>query len=154
MEANKARSTSRDCTWSTCFEIHINYLPDNLQSTWKISANDLSLFSNVLTKTLNDELNENWHKILDEWLSFTECIDSEVSKCDKLIEMIKKLFSKDLQIFYQISIDDSFKGAVMQIEKALINDRWSILKVSLSMKFTIFLKRGLLFKSFYCLFCL
>ena len=105
----------------------------------------ISLFSNVLTKTLNDELNENWHKIsnwkceltstlkknarrnyfrksfhpvtfnytevitfpswkwleriLDEWLSFTECIDSEVSKCDKLIEIIKKLFSKDLQIF-------------------------------------------------------
>ena len=63
LEASKARSTSGDCTCSTCFEIHINYLSDNLQSTCKISANDVSLFSNVLTKTLNDELNENWHKI-------------------------------------------------------------------------------------------
>ena len=92
--------------------------------------------------------------MLDEWLSFTECIDSEVSKCDKLIEIIKKLFCKDLQIFYQISINDSFKGAVMQIEKAPMNDRLSILKVSLPVKFAIFLKSGLLFNSFNCLFCL
>ena len=146
MKANKPRSTSRDCTWSTCFETHINYLPDNLWSTCKLYTNDVSLFSNFLTKTLNEELNENWHKISnckckltstwkkkckkklfpkklssrnlqlywsnnfsfsyieripDEWLSFTECIDSKVSKCDKLIkkELSKSCFLRIYKSF-------------------------------------------------------
>ena len=147
MKANKPRSTSRDCTWFTCFETHINYFPDNLWSTCKLYTNDVSLFSNFLTKTLNEELNENWHKIsnwkckltsnwkknakrnyfrksshpvtlnytevitfpswkyieriLDEWLSFTECIDSKVSKCDKLIkkELSKSCFLRIYKSF-------------------------------------------------------
>ena len=59
------------------------------------------------------------------------------------------------------------KGTVMQIEKALINDRLLFSKVYwnfyiptiynfgvIPVKFAIFLKSSLLFNSFYCLFCL
>ena len=62
----------------------------------------------------------------------------------------------------------NIKGTVMQIEKALINDRLSVSKVSwkfriptiynfavkFAVKFATFLKSSLLFNSFYCLFCL
>ena len=61
-----------------------------------------------------------------------------------------------------------FKGTVMQIEKALINNRLRVSKVSgkfriptidnfaviYPVKFAIFLKSSLRFNSFYCLFCL
>ena len=61
-----------------------------------------------------------------------------------------------------------FKGTVMQIEKALINDCLRVSEVSkknshsnymwfcsnLSVKFVILLKSSLLFNNFYCLFCL
>ena len=58
------------------------------------------------------------------------------------------------------------QGTVMQIEKPLINDCLHVSKVSRKfalateiynvavLKFAIFLKKDLLFKSFYCLFCL
>ena len=61
----------------------------------------------------------------------------------------------------------AFQSAVLQIEKALINERFTCFKIihklshsnylkfcsNLPVKFAIFLKNSLLFSSFYCLFC-
>ena len=61
----------------------------------------------------------------------------------------------------------NFKGTVMQIEKTLINDRFTFFKsiqkifyfnylyfgIALPLEFAIFLESSQLFNSFYCLFC-
>ena len=129
------------------FLIYINDLPDKIQSTCKIFADDTSLFSHVFNKdTSQDELNNDLQKVSDwafQWkmqfnpdsnkqaqevifskkaesnnslplifnktkvktcqsqkhlglilskrLNFTEHLNSKISKCDKLIGIIKKL---------------------------------------------------------------
>ena len=57
-----------------------------------------------------------------------------------------KMFSRCADL--AISNQEAFEGTVMQIEKALINDRLHV-----SVKFAIF-NSSLTFNSFYCLFCL
>ena len=48
------------------FLIYINDLPDNIQSTCKIFADDTSLFLHVINKdTLQDELNNDLQKASD-----------------------------------------------------------------------------------------
>ena len=127
--------------------IYINDLPDNIQSTCKIFADDTSLFAHVFNEdTSQDELNNDLLRVSDwafQWkmqfnpdpnkqaqevvfskkaesnnslplifnktevttcqsqkhqgltlgkrLNFTEHINSKISKCDKLIGIIKKL---------------------------------------------------------------
>ena len=129
------------------FLIYINDLPDKIQSTCKIFADDTSLFSHFFNKdTSQDELNNDLQKVSDwafQWkmqfnpdsnkqaqevifskkaesnnslplicnktkvktcqsqkhlglilskrLNFTEHLNSKISKCDKLIGIIKKL---------------------------------------------------------------
>ena len=57
-----------------------------------------------------------------------------------------KMFSRCADL--AISNQEAFEGTVMQIEKALINDRLRV-----SVKFAIF-NSSLTLNSFYCLFCL
>ena len=133
---------------------------------------------------------QNWKRSVDEtfasvkfwWLPHYQTpFDENIQFTDEMEEDNKLAF---LEVMVIRNTDDTIntkvhlkptntciyiKGAVMRIEKALINDRLRVSKVSWKFRIPtisnfaviypwkliyIFLKNGLLFSSFYCLFCL